>query len=926
MQHVALRNFARATGLRTASRRPLPLETMRRRLPLLVLLLALAVPASARAGTFPGDPIDGPAAGLRVTSLDLARDGTGGVAYLRPEGVFVSRFIGGRFQPPEGLGPGGAGAGAAVAAGANGRLAVVFSSGGLVYASLKVAGDQPWGAPVLLGAGTDPAVDMSINNTAYATFTQAGNVVVARLDRRTNAWALLPAPADVEPGANAGTGVLRSKVAVSADGVGIITWGEQGVDGRTHVLARKVFGMSLSAAPQDLTLPTGGSADSPEVDAEDDSSFAWVTFRQTIGGVSRTLARRQRGTAFDDAVFADGGNSAVDPRVSLSGRGEGLLSSTGGASGLGSVLRNDLLGQASGIGPGGGTLTAPAMAENSDGLIAFAQPTGVGVRQFDAGKALSDVPLTRAELGPVDVAGGLEAAVDRANDGIVVWTQGIRGGPHARRRLHRSPAAGVQAVLRHRLAQPGPRERAAALGARIRAVGTADVHRARREQGGRAVRQPRVPGDCAAARGPEDVAGHRHGHPRPEHTLEVQDGADRHDAAAADRERQARGGPLEDQLERARRAAAARLLRLLPRAGGLRRRRRVADVAGQPRRGAPPLPPHGDVASHRARQGRQPDGGGAPGRAREEVSAAPARELHARGRVLALGGPIALMGILNATPDSFSDAPGERTLAARLARARELLEAGARIIDVGGESNVTNRPAVDAGEEIARVVPVVEAVCALDPDVVVSVDTYKPAVAEAAIAAGAAIVNDISGLGDQGLADVCARTGAGLVVMHTRAAPKQKVLDPGLYDDVMADVLGFLRERIEMAVARGVAPEQIMVDPGPDFAKTPAQTIEVLSRLEELHALERPVLLAISRKDALGALTGRGPRERLAGTLAALGDGADRGAHVARVHDVRDAADFLAVRAALRGLVAVQRDLQLPEGLRRVAPSDASDR
>ncbi len=308
------------------------------------------------------------------------------------------------------------------------------------------------------------------------------------------------------------------------------------------------------------------------------------------------------------------------------------------------------------------------------------------------------------------------------------------------------------------------------------------------------------------------------------------------------------------------------------------------------------------------------------------MSAAPARELHARGRVLALGGPIALMGILNATPDSFSDAPGERTLAARLARARELLEAGARIIDVGGESNVTNRPAVDAGEEIARVVPVVEAVCALDPDVVVSVDTYKPAVAEAAIAAGAAIVNDISGLGDQGLADVCARTGAGLVVMHTRAAPKQKVLDPGLYDDVMADVLGFLRERIEMAVARGVAPEQIMVDPGPDFAKTPAQTIEVLSRLEELHALERPVLLAISRKDALGALTGRGPRERLAGTLAALGDGADRGAHVARVHDVRDAADFLAVRAALRGVVAVQRDLQLPEGLRRVAPSDASDR
>src|SRR3954462_12404564 len=172
-----------ARGCEPRPRRPLPLEPMRRRLPLFVLLLALVAPVSAQAATFPGDPIDGPAAGLRVADLDLARDGTGAVAYVRPEGVFVSRFIGGKFQAPEGLGPGGAGAGAAVAAGSNGRLAVVFSSGGLIYASLKVAGDQPWGAPVLLGAGTDPAADMSINNVAYATFTQAGNVVVARLDR-----------------------------------------------------------------------------------------------------------------------------------------------------------------------------------------------------------------------------------------------------------------------------------------------------------------------------------------------------------------------------------------------------------------------------------------------------------------------------------------------------------------------------------------------------------------------------------------------------------------------------------------------------------------------------------------------------------------------------------------------------------------------
>jgi dihydropteroate synthase len=307
------------------------------------------------------------------------------------------------------------------------------------------------------------------------------------------------------------------------------------------------------------------------------------------------------------------------------------------------------------------------------------------------------------------------------------------------------------------------------------------------------------------------------------------------------------------------------------------------------------------------------------------MTPAPLRELRACGRVLTLGGaqaPIALMGVLNATPDSFSDAPEERTLQARVARARELLDAGARIVDVGGESNVSNRSAVDAEEEIQRVVPLIERVRALGDDVVVSIDTYKPAVADAAIAAGATIVNDISGLRDPAVADLCARTGAALVITHTRAAPKTKVLDPELYDDVVADVLAFLRERIAVAAAHGVAEDQLLLDPGPDFSKTPAQTVAVLARLQELHALERPILLAISRKDALGAIVRRGPRERLAATLAALADGADRGAHVARIHDVREAADFLAVRAALRGDEPVHPDLELSEHLRRVAPSD----
>jgi dihydropteroate synthase len=273
--------------------------------------------------------------------------------------------------------------------------------------------------------------------------------------------------------------------------------------------------------------------------------------------------------------------------------------------------------------------------------------------------------------------------------------------------------------------------------------------------------------------------------------------------------------------------------------------------------------------------------------------------LRLRGRVLDLGARPLLMGIVNATPDSFSDAGDHGTLEARVAHGAALLEAGADVLDVGGESARGDRPTVAASEEIARVVPLVERLAALGRPV--SIDTYKPAVAEAAIAAGAALVNDVSGLRDPVLADVCAATGAGLVLMHTRVEPKGTLLDPGRYDDVVADVVGFLRERIALAVERGMAFEQLVLDPGPDFAKTPAQTVAVLRRLDAVLALGRPVLLAVSNKDFVGALTGRTPRERLAGTLAALAAGVDAGARLLRVHDVAAAADFLRVRAALGG-------------------------
>jgi dihydropteroate synthase len=277
------------------------------------------------------------------------------------------------------------------------------------------------------------------------------------------------------------------------------------------------------------------------------------------------------------------------------------------------------------------------------------------------------------------------------------------------------------------------------------------------------------------------------------------------------------------------------------------------------------------------------------------------------------------MGIVNATPDSFSDAGLHQTLEERVALAQSLLAAGADMIDIGGESGVTNRPPVDPDEETARVVPVIERVAG-ELGALVSVDTYKPAVARAAIAAGAALVNDVSGLRDPGLADVCAETGAGLVLMHTRAAPKQKLFDRRLDGRVVADVQTFLRERISLALERGVSFEQLMLDPGPDFGKTPSQTVDVLRHLGDLHVLGRPLLLAVSRKDFVGAITARGPRDRLPGTLAALAHGVDAGAHVLRVHDVGDAADFLAVRAVLIAeqevdpALAVSRELRWDQG------------
>lgn len=293
----------------------------------------------------------------------------------------------------------------------------------------------------------------------------------------------------------------------------------------------------------------------------------------------------------------------------------------------------------------------------------------------------------------------------------------------------------------------------------------------------------------------------------------------------------------------------------------------------------------------------------------------PAHLLRAGTRTLRLGERPWLMGVVNASPDSFSDGGLHPTLDAQVKLGEELLAAGADMLDVGGESASTGRPPVEAELEIDRVVPLIARLSA-DLGALVSVETYKPTVARAAIAAGASIVNDVSGLRDPELAEVCAETGAALVIMHTAAAPRQRLQDPDLYGEIAAEVLAFLRQRMELALARGIQAEQLILDPGPDFAKTPAQTVGLLRDLSVLHELGRPLLLAISRKDFIGALTGRAPRERLAGTLAALAHGVREGGHIFRLHDIAAASDFLTVSRALAGESDTGRDLALSEEIR----------
>lgn len=279
-----------------------------------------------------------------------------------------------------------------------------------------------------------------------------------------------------------------------------------------------------------------------------------------------------------------------------------------------------------------------------------------------------------------------------------------------------------------------------------------------------------------------------------------------------------------------------------------------------------------------------------------------------------------IVGVVNATPDSFSDR-GDRSTAGSIRQVEEHLGNGAQVIEIGGESNVTNRPAISAEEEKDRILPVVRAAAAAGA--VISVDTYKPAVAEAALEAGAAIVNDISGGGNLDLMRVAAEAAAGVVLMHTVVEPKSQRWDESAYPEgITAHQLAFFSQRLEALDDLGVGREQVVIDPGPDFGKTPRQTVESLRGLGELGSLGCPIMLAVSRKDFIGAINGRRPSERASGTFAALSFGLDNGGRLLRVHDVAGTRDFLQVRAALQGEVDVDPALRIAEEIRREPPRD----
>ncbi|MCL5269051.1 MAG: dihydropteroate synthase [bacterium] len=269
------------------------------------------------------------------------------------------------------------------------------------------------------------------------------------------------------------------------------------------------------------------------------------------------------------------------------------------------------------------------------------------------------------------------------------------------------------------------------------------------------------------------------------------------------------------------------------------------------------------------------------------------------GRQFDLARRVLVMGIVNVTPDSFSDGGRFAGVEPAVAHGRQLAAEGADILDVGGESTRPGAAPVSVEEELARVIPVIERLRAAAVGVPISIDTMKAEVARRAVAAGAAIINDIAALrADPAMAEVAAQSGVGLVLMHMQGEPRTMQAAPH-YDDVVGEIRAFLQERLAAAVAAGIDRRAVVLDPGIGFGKTIQHNLEIFRRMAELAALPRPLLIGPSRKAFIGKLLDLPVDQRVEGTAAAVAAAIAAGVRVVRVHDVREMTRVVKVAAAL---------------------------
>ena len=389
---------------------------MRRLAPILSLALLLALAPAAEARWFPFERVDTTAS---KPVVDLGIGQGGGLVYLKGGRAWLSRLGPTGWSAPAAVSAG-ATTEAAVAAGAPGRLAVAWIQGGIAYGAL--VGSAP--VPLSSGGGAQNlAIEMGVNGAAYAVWAQNGDVRAARLSGAT--WQAVPLPLDVVPARAAGAGALRPKVAVAADGSALVVWGEVFEGGVSHVMARRIYGTTLSVLPQDA----GSGSDSPEVDIEYDRSYAWVAFRQVIGGVSRSVARRLRASTFEPPVGLDGGNASYGPAIAMSSSGTGHAVAVGSGLLYGAPLRRDRFLRARRSDRSGAvTNAAVATSERNDSALVWRAGTDAnavvrGRRAAEGARLGREATLSRPGDGPV-APGPLSASSNRVGDVAVAFVQG----------------------------------------------------------------------------------------------------------------------------------------------------------------------------------------------------------------------------------------------------------------------------------------------------------------------------------------------------------------------------------------------------------------------------------------------------------------------------------------------------------------------